>query len=62
VRVLGYPTVKFKPSVYSLKDLAGIIRKSKLDVLQILKELNGDNSLPLVYDTKKACDLSYEGK
>ena len=53
--------VKFKPSVYSLKDLAGIIRKNQFDVLQILTELNGDNSLPLVYETKKTCDLSYAG-
>ena len=62
--------VKFKPSVYSLKDLAGIIRKNKLDVLQILtwftsvnpsSELNGEDSLPLVYETKKTCDLSYAG-
>jgi hypothetical protein len=53
--------VKFKPSVYSLKDLAGIIRKNKFDVLQILTELNGEDSLPLVYETKKTCDLSYAG-
>jgi hypothetical protein len=53
--------VKFKPSVYSLKELAGIIRKNKFDVLQILTELNGENSLPLVYETKKTCDLSYAG-
>ena len=50
-----------KPSVYSLKDLAGIIRKNKFDVLQILTELNGEDSLPLVYETKKTCDLSYAG-
>jgi hypothetical protein len=53
--------VKFKPSVYSLKELAGILRKNKFDVLQILTELNGENSLPLVYETKKTCDLSYAG-
>jgi hypothetical protein len=53
--------VKFKPSVYSLKDLAGIIRKNQFDVLQILSEMNGDNSLPLVYETKKTRDLSYAG-
>ena len=53
--------VKVKPSVYSLKDFKGIVRKNKLDVLQILRQLNGDNSLPLVYETKKTCDLSYAG-
>ena len=36
--------VKVKPSVYFLKDLAGIIRKNKFDVLQILTELNGADS------------------
>ena len=53
--------VKFKPSVYSLKDFDGILRKNKLDVLQILRQLNGEDSLPLVYETKKTCDLSYAG-
>ena len=53
--------VKFKPSVYSLKDLVGIIRKNKFDVVQILSEMNGDDSLPLVYETEKTCDLSYAG-
>jgi hypothetical protein len=53
--------VKFKPSVYSLKDLAGIIRKNQFDIQQILTELNGDNSLPLVYETQNTCDLSYAG-
>ena len=50
-----------KPSVYSLKDLAGIIRKNKFDVVQILTELNGDDSLPLVYETDKTLDISYAG-
>ncbi len=50
-----------KPSVYSLKDFEGIVKKNKLDVLQILRKLNGDNSLPLVYETKNTCDLSYAG-
>ena len=50
-----------KPSVYSLKDFDGILRKNKLDVLQILSELNGDDSLPLVYETKNTCDISYAG-
>ena len=53
--------VKFKPSVYSLKDFDGILRKNKLDVLQILRQLKGDDSLPLVYETKNTCDLSYAG-
>ena len=53
--------VKFKPSVYSLKDLEGIVRKNKFDVKQIFSEMNGENSLPLVYETKKTCDLSYAG-
>ena len=54
-------TPAIKPSVYSLKDVEGILRKNKLDVLQILRQLNGDDSLPLVYETKKTCDLSYAG-
>jgi hypothetical protein len=53
--------VKVKPSVYSLKDIAGIIRKNQFDVQQILTELNGEDSLPLVYETQKTCDLSYAG-
>jgi len=53
--------VKFKPSVYSLKDFKGIVRKNKLDVLQILRKLNGDDSLPLVYETDKTLDISYAG-
>ena len=40
-----------KPSVYSINDLDGIIRKNKLDVLQILAEMNGEGSLPLTEDT-----------
>lgn len=50
-----------KPSVYSQNDLEGIIRKNKFDVLQILKEMNGEDSLELVYETKKTCDISYAG-
>jgi hypothetical protein len=50
-----------KPSVYSLNDFDGIVRKNKLDVLQILRQMKGENSLPLVYETKKTCDLSYAG-
>jgi hypothetical protein len=50
-----------KPSVYSLKDFEGIVRKNKLDVLQILRQLNGEDSLPLVYETKKTLDISYAG-
>ena len=50
-----------KPSVYSLKDFEGIVRKNKLDVKQILKELNGESELPLLYETQKTCDLSYVG-
>ena len=59
-----------KPSVYSQNDLEGIIRKNKFDVWQILKEMNGEDSpnsrdcfanLPLVYETKKTCDISYAG-
>jgi len=50
-----------KPSLYSLKDFDGILRKNKLDVLQILSEMNGEANLPLVYESKKTCDLSYAG-
>ena len=50
-----------KPSVYSINDLAGITRKNKRDVLQIVKEMNGSNSLPLVYETEKTLDISYAG-
>jgi len=50
-----------KPSVYSLKDFDGILRKNKFDVLQILRQLNGGDSLPLVYETKKTLDISYAG-
>jgi len=50
-----------KPSVYSLKDFEGIVRKNKLDVLQILRRMNGDDSLPLVYETDKTLDISYSG-
>ena len=70
-----------KPSVYSLNDVAGIIRKNKFDVVQILTELKmpivtgglapqittarslpyGDDSLPLVYETRKTLDISYAG-
>ena len=50
-----------KPSVYSKNDLDGIIRKNKLDVLQILAEMNGEGSLPLTYETPRTCDISYAG-
>jgi len=53
--------VKFKPSVYSLKEFEGIVRKNKLDVLQILRQMKGEDSLPLVYETKKTLDISYAG-
>ena len=50
-----------KPSVYSLKDFEGIVRKNKFDVLQILRRMNGDDSLPLVYETPQTVDISYAG-
>jgi hypothetical protein len=50
-----------KPSVYSLNDFEGIVRKNKFDVKQILSEIMGENSLPLVYETKNTCDISYAG-
>ena len=58
-----------KPSVYSINDLEGIIRKNKRDVQQILSEMNGENSLPsacadadrLVYETRTTRDISYAG-
>jgi hypothetical protein len=84
---MGEKVAFLKPSVYSLNDFKGIIRKNKLDIKQILAEINnplipfiplpkgkatkcqgrwvvkrdGDDSLPLVYETKKTCDLSYAG-
>ena len=53
-----------KPSVYSSslersERSAGIIRKNKRDVQQILKEMNSSNSL--VYETEKTLDISYAG-
>jgi len=56
-----YNKQNVKPSVYSLKDFKGIVRKNKLDVLQILSAMKGEVNLPLVYETKKTCDLSYAG-
>ena len=50
-----------KPSVYSINDLEGILRKNKFDVKQILKEMNGENSLELVYETPTTIDISYAG-
>ena len=50
-----------KPSVYSIHDLPGIIQKNKRDVRQILSEMNGENSFPLVYETPTTRDISYAG-
>ena len=50
-----------KPSVYSIHDLEGIIQKNKRDVQQIVSEMNGEDSLPLVYKTPTTCDISYRG-
>jgi hypothetical protein len=50
-----------KPSVYSIHDSALILQKNKKDVQQILSFMEGNNSLPLVYETKKTLDLSYAG-
>lgn len=50
-----------KPSVYSTNDKKGILLKNKFDVKQILREISGEDSLELVYETPTTCDISYAG-